>query len=566
MHRPIMNRLHACLFVALLMLPCMAMGQDADRVLTNATIWTGHDDPAFADAVALRGERILALGSYDALSDHIGEHTEVLDLNGAFVTPGFIDNHTHFNRAGALLLGINLLDVNDPDALTEAVAAARDRLPDGAWILDGDWGAYAQWADDPEPLMEPDRTLIDDVTPDTPVLLSRFDGEQYLANAVALDRADLSCNDAGVDCENDRPTGRLAPEAAATVRAIVPDKPMNQRLAEADVAMERLASHGVTTIHDITPPEQMRTFHTLHDRNALSVRVYARPTLDRWSHLAEAGITHGFGSDYLEIGGLKGFVDGIMGNATAQFYEPYEHTDEPGIWRDMMDHPDGMQGLIEGAAEAGHWPHVHAIGDMAIDTLLTMMETAHETVDASNQRWRVIHAQHLRDASVAERMATLDVIAEMQPIHAIDDMRWMEERIGSDRARYTYAFRTLHEAGVPLSFGSDWPGTNASWYSANPLKGMYAAVTRKTLDGAPEGGWVPEERIDIETALHAYTTGNAYAGGHESERGYVAPGYLADLVVLSDNILEIDPAQLPEVEVLHTFVGGTPVYTHEQTE
>ena len=561
-----MYRLYAFLLVALLVCPHVAAGQDADRVLTNATIWTGHDDPTYADAVALRGEHILAVGQHDDLSEHIGDQTKVLDLDGAFVIPGFIDNHTHFNRAGALLLGINLLDVNDPDLLTEAVADARDRLPDGAWIVDGDWGAYAQWADDPEPLMEPDRTLIDDETPDTPVLLSRFDGEQFLANAVALERADLSCNDTGVHCENGRLTGRLTPEAAEVVQDVIPEKPMEQRLAEAHTAMERLAAHGVTTIHDNTPPEQMRAFHTLRDRDTLTVRVYARPTLDRWNQLAEAGISHGFGDSYLEIGGLKGFVDGILGNATARFYEPYEHTDEPGIWRDMMDHPDGMQGLIEGAAEAGHWPQVHAIGDVAIDTLLTMMETAQATVDAGDQRWRVIHAQHLRDASVAERIADMDVIAEMQPIHAIDDMRWMEERIGSERARYTYAFRTLHDAGVRLSFGSDWPGTNASWYSANPLKGIYAAVTRQTLDASPEGGWVPEERIDIETALHAYTTGNAYAGGHENERGRIAPGYLADLVVLSDNILEIDPTTLPDVDVLHTFVGGRSVYTHESIE
>ncbi len=545
------------------LLPASVEAQTADRVLTDAVVWTGDDDNPQAEAIAIRGNHILAVGTAEEVAEHIGEQTDVMELNGAMVTPGFIDNHTHFNSAGALLLGINLLAVNDEETLADEVTAARDRLPDGAWITGGDWGAYAQWAEDPEPLMEPDRSAIDDLTPDTPVFLSRFDGEQFLANALALERAGLSCDDAGVDCEDGRMTGRLSPEAASQVRDVVPDKTMEQRLKEAHLAMDRLVSHGVTTIHDNTPPEQLRAFQKLRASGDLRTRIYARPTLDRWSALAETGISHGFGDDYLQIGGLKGFVDGILGNSTARFYEPYEHIDSRGIWRDMMGHPDGMQGLIEGASAAGHWPQIHAIGDQAIDTLLTMMESAREVAEASDQRWRVIHTQHLRGPEVADRMAEMDLIAEMQPIHAIDDMRWMEERIGEERARYTYAFRTLHEAGVMLSFGSDWPGTNASWYTSNPLEGIYAAVTRRTLEGYPEEGWIPEERIDVETALRAYTVNNAYAGGQEYNRGTIAPGYLADLAVLSENILEIDPMQLPHVEIRYTLLGGTIVYDHE---
>lgn len=537
-----------------------AHAQVANRVLTNAVVWTGDEGQPEGEAIALRGDRIVAVGSAESIGAHIGEQTAVMDLGGAFVMPGFIDNHTHFNRAGALLLGINLLDVNNEATLAAAIADARNRLPAKAWITGGDWGAYAQWADTPEAIMTPDRAAIDDLTADTPVFLSRFDGAQFLANAVALEKAGLSCGDAGVDCVDGRMTGRLTPEAAEAVQAVIPEKPMAQRLAEARVAMERLATYGVTTIHDITPPEQMRVFQHLRASDELTVRVYARPTLDRYAALAEAGVTHGFGDDYLQLGGLKGFVDGILGNSTAQFYEPYTHTGEHGIWREMMRHPEGMQGLLEGAAAAGHWPHIHAIGDLAIDTLLTMMETARAAVDAEDQRWRVIHVQHLRGPDVADRMASLDLIAEVQPLHAIDDLRWMEERIGPERARYTYAFRTLYDAGVMLSFGSDWPGTNASWYTANPLHGVYAAVTRQTLDGTPDGGWVPEERIDMETALRAYTVNNAYAAGQEDDRGRLMPGLLADFVVLSDNLLTIDPTALPEVEVLHTFVGGREVY------
>ena len=564
------------LFLLAFSLSFTAVAQDAasaDKILTNATIWTGDQDQPTAEAIAIRGNRILAVGSEADVAPHEASATETIDLDGRFVVPGFIDNHTHFNNAGALKLGINLLDVNDPESLVREVRAAQERLPEGAWITGGDWGAYAQWEHDededaPEQGVEfdPHRDLVDDFTQDTPVFLSRWDGERFLANQYVLDEANLSCDDPGVHCENGEMTGLLDREAAAQIREIIPERAMEQRIAEAHKAMASLAEQGVTTIHDNTPPEQMRVFHQLDKDGELTVRVYARPTLDKWSDLAAAGISHGFGNDWLEVGGLKGFVDGILGNSTAMFYEPYEHQDEEGIWRDMMDHPDGMQGLIEGAAEAGHWPQIHAIGDKAIDTLLTMYDRAQQNTDLAenpDQRWRVIHAQHLRGPETAQRMAELNLIAEMQPYHAIDDMRWVEERVGQERARYTYAFRTLQDAGVMLSFGSDWPGTNASWYPADPLQGIYAATVRKTLGGNPEGGWFPEERIDVESALKAYTVNNAYAAGQENNRGQLTAGYLADLVVLSEDITAIEPADILDVDVLRTMVNGEWVFEKE---
>ncbi len=338
-----------------------------------------------------------------------------------------------------------------------------------------------------------------------------------------------------------------------------PPKSFGQRLSEAQAALERLREHGVTGIHDITPPEQLEVFQHLLEAGDLTTRVYARPTLDKWEQLAALGIRHGFGNDMLRIGGLKGFVDGIMGNSSARFYEPYDHTGERGLWRDMMQPPEKMQEMLIRADAAGHWPQVHAIGDEAIDTLLDMYERMIEANGESDRRLRVIHAQVLRDAEVAERMARLGVIAEMQPFHAIDDMRWMEERIG-DRSRWAYAFRTLHDAGVTLSFGSDWPGTNASWYPADPMKGVYAAVTRMTLNGEPEGGWFPAERIDLETALRAYTANNARATGEEAVKGRLEPGMLADIVVLDEDPFDVPPARLKDLQVTYTILGGKIVY------
>ena len=537
----------------------------ADAVITGARIWTGDSTRPYADALAVRGEQILAVGTSAEMEAFAGPATLRERFDGAFIVPGFIDNHTHFERAGELLLGINLLAVASDTALMRAVRAARDRVPAGTWLVGGEWGAYESWdqgsagrsggaAADAAP-WSPVRALIDSITPSTAVLVNRWDRSQYLANHVALERAGASCEWEGVECVAGAMTGRLNAAAAQRVRRAMPPKSLEQRLAEARAAMADLASHGVTTIHDNTSAEQLAVYQELKRRGELTVRVYARPTLDKWDELRTAGIRHGFGDEWVRIGGLKGFVDGIMGNSTARFYEPQLHSGERGSWRTMMTDPPGMLPLLIGADSSGHWPQVHAIGDEAIDTLLTMFEEVMRVNGPRERRFRMIHTQVMRDAWVAERMARLGIIAEVQPFHAIDDMRWMEERIG-ERSRWAYAFRTLQDAGVTLSFGSDWPGTNASWYPAEPLLGIYAAVTRRTLDGEPEGGWFPEERVDVETALRAYTVNNAWAADEDDIKGSITPGKLADFVVLDRSPFDVAPAEIKDIRVVITVVGG----------
>ncbi len=541
--------------------------ETATLILTGARVWTGETARPWAEAVAVGGERILAVGSAEEVAAHRGAGTRVLELGGRFACPGFIDNHTHFDRAGALILGVNLLDVAGEEELARRVAAARDRLPAGAWIVGGDWGAYEAWGKGSTggaggaaaaPFL-PHRSMIDPVTPGNPVLLSKWDRSLYLANARALEAAGAGCGWEGVECEGGVPTGRLSPVAARRIEAAIPGKPLEQRLAEGRAALAQLAGFGVTGIHDITGPEQMAAFHELRRRGELTVRVYARPTLDRVEHLVALGIGPGFGDAWLKIGGLKGFVDGIMGNSTARFYEPYLTSGRRGSWRPMMEPAGNMERLLRIADGAGFWPQVHAIGDEAIDTLLDLYERVMTGAAPRERRFRVIHTQVLRGPEVASRMAKLGLVAEVQPYHAIDDMRWMEERIGP-RARWAYAFKTLEDAGVRLSFGSDWPGTNASWYPANPLLGIYAAVTRKTLEGQPAAGWFPEERVDLETALRAYTVNNAWAAGEEAEKGTLAPGKLADLVVLDRDPFQVPPDELKDLRVLLTVAGGRVVH------
>ncbi len=543
-------------------------GAEADLIVQGAPVWSaGYTGDS--DAIAIRGDRILAVGREEDMEAHRGATTEVLEVEeGGRIVPGFIDNHTHFDRAGELLLGINLLSVSDEDGLIEALEAAHERMPEAAWIIGGQWGAYEAWdhgdgdgeGETPEDAFDPDRSLVEEVTSERPVLLWNWDQSRWLANRAALDHAAFDCDTDGVECEEGEPTGRLSPEAGEALHERMPEKAFSQRLAEARKALERLRENGVTTIHDNTPAQQMQVFHALEREGELTTRVYARPTLDKWDGLSEAGMAHGFGNEYLKLGGLKGFVDGIMGNSTARFYESYDHIESRGEWRDMMDPPEDMQEMLIEADAAGHWPQVHAIGDEAIDTLLDKYEKLIEVNGPDeDRRLRVIHTQVLGDADVAKRMAEMDLIAEMQPFHAIDDMRWMEERIG-ERSRWAYAFNTLEEAGVMLSFGSDWPGTNASWYPSNPMKGVYAAVVRKTLDGSPEGGWYPEERVDLETAMEAYTANNAWAAGEEDRKGRLEPGMLADVVVLDRDPFEVDEMELKDIQPTHTIIGGRIVY------
>ena len=569
----------AGLLLAIPVAPLVA--QDADLIVRNARIWTGDSTRRFAQALAVRGERLLVVGTNAEADAQRSPRTRVIDATGRFITPGFIDDHTHFAQAGALLIGANLLDVSTAGPLAARVKEAVSRMGAGAWLTGGDWGAYE---DSPAnstgaapraagARFSPDRTIIDSVSGSTPILLNRWDRSAWLANGVALERARLDCARPvrGLECVGARATGRVSDSALALVRRAIAVKTFDQRLREARAAQQHLAELGVTTIHDNTPPTQLPVYTELERRGELTVRVFARPTLDKADEMTYVGISPGFGDDWIRIRALKGFVDGIQGNSTARFYEPQLHSGRRGEWRDStntaatdgpgsgMNPPGNMERLLFSLDSAGWWANVHAIGDHAIDTALTIMEKVMTTNGPKERRWRIIHSQVIRNADVAQRYKRLGVIAEVQPYHAIDDMRWMEERIGA-RAKWAYAFRTFHDAGVPLLFGSDWPGTNASWYTANPMTILYAAVTRQTLDGKPEGGWFPEQRLDLETSLRSYTINNAWAEGEEASKGSLAPGKLADFVIIDRDLFAIPAVQLKDAKVLMTVVGGRIVH------
>ncbi len=580
--------------------------QHADLVARNGKLWTVDDSNPSAEALAVLDGRFIYVGSDVGIDQHIGPDTEVIDLDGAFVTPGFYDNHVHFESTGQLLYGLNLLDVSDESGFVERIRAVDARYAPGTWITGGDWSAYETWAegdvaaagrqadrnDGYGNFFLPDRALIDGFTTDRPVLVRRFDRKVYLANSVALDRAGIRKgvpDPEGVIVERDRngePTGALFNPVATSVEstvlvrdnvrtlfdALIPQPSREQRIAETREAWKKMASVGVTSYCDITSaPVYVDIYRELRDAGEMTARVRVRPPLDRWDSMADLGIKVGFGDDWIRFGATKAWIDGIMGNSSARFYEAYTHNpDSRGIWRDIMfpferspSDPEEMQSNLERLAmkadASGIQLTVHAIGDEANGYLMDMLERIIAENGERDRRFRLVHAQVMTDRDI-ERAGSLGIVAEVQPFHTSDDMRWMEERIGRDRSRGAYAFRRLWDAGAVVSFGSDSPGTNASRYFLNPMLGLYAAVTRTTLLGQPEGGWFPKERLTIEEAIRAYTLNTAYAGYEEQTKGSLTVGKLADFVVLSDDLLTMDPRGLKDVEVTATFVGGEAVF------
>jgi predicted amidohydrolase YtcJ len=529
----------------------------ADLVLVNGKIWTVDDKRPEVEAVAVLGNRIAAVGSTEEVRKWIGASTKVVDLQGRRVTPGFNDSHVHFLDGGMGLASVQLRDARTPEEFRDRIRDFAVKSPKGRWILNGNWD-HENWT----PPALPTRRLIDAITPDNPVFINRLDGHMCLANSLALKLAGVTretpdppggtiVRDAGGE-----PTGVLKDAAMNYVNKVIPS-PSEDVMAEAiRAALAYAAENGVTSAQDMSAsPEVFGVYQKLLANGELTVRVYGLQPLSEWGRLARVGVRAWFGNDKLKIGGLKGFADGSLGSTTALFFEPY--LDAPktsGLPSDEMFPEGKMLNNIIGADKAGLQVAVHAIGDRANKTVLDMFAEVEKRNGARDRRLRIEHAQHLRPEEI-KRFGAERVIASMQPYHAIDDGRWAENRIGPNRAKGTYAFRSLLDAGATLAFGSDWFVA-----PMEPLMGIYAAVTRRTLDGKRPRGWVPEQKITIAEAVRAYTMGSAYASGDEKVKGSIEVGKLADLVVLSADIFKIDPVEIEKAKVMMTIFDGKMIY------
>jgi predicted amidohydrolase YtcJ len=529
----------------------------ADLVILNATVRTMETNHPLAQAVAVSGNRIAAVGATQEIRQLAGTRTRTIDAGGKLVLPGFNDAHVHFLNGGFELSGVNLRDAKSPQEFVERLGSFAAKTPKDRWITGGEWD-HERWPGAPLPAKE----LIDPVTPGTAVFVRRLDGHMALANSLALRLAGVTRESkdppGGLivrDPKTGEATGLLKDAAMSLVYKIIPPASFEEKLAAARAATEYAAGFGVTSVQDMSAGADVGGYQELLRRGQLKTRIYAMAPLPAWERLGNTGVRAAFGDAMLRIGGLKGFSDGSLGSSTALLFEPYVDSPETrGLPSDEMLPEGAMFNRVLDADRAGLQVMIHAIGDRANDDILTIFEQVTGTNSQRDRRFRIEHAQHLRPQDV-RRFGRAKVIASMQPYHCADDGRWAEKRIGYERCRTTYAFRSLLDAGGTLAFGSDWTVA-----PLDPIQGIAAAVTRRTLDGKHPDGWVPEQKISVEEAVRAFTWGSAYAEFQEQIKGTLSPGMLADLVMLDRDIFVIDPGEIEKARVVLTVIDGRIVH------
>jgi predicted amidohydrolase YtcJ len=544
----------------------LAVGQgQADLILVHGKIWTENPRQPEVEAVAIRGNRIAAIGNSDSILKLAGSTTRVIDLQGRRVVPGFNDAHVHFYMGGDGITSVQLREASSAEDFRNKIAEFARTRPKGEWILNGNWD-HERWT----PANLPTHQLIDEVTSDNPVFVNRSDGHMSLANALAMKLAEVNRDTKDVpggvivrDAEGN-PTGIFKDAAKSLIEHALSRPSLDHILSALEAAQKCASENGVTSVQDMgvftahgvdTMADVIRAYQTLEKRGELRVRVSTHLPLAEWKRWASAGIMADFGTEKLRVGALKSFADGSLGSTTAWFFDPYSDAlNTSGIASAELLKPDEMYQQMRDADIAGLQIAVHAIGDRANRAILDMFERLEREDGSSERRLRIEHAQHLSPADIP-RFGKLHVIASMQPYHAIDDGRWADKRIGPERAKTTYAFRSLLDAGAVLAFGSDWFVA-----PMNPLVGIYAAVTRRTLDGRHPGGWVPQQKISVAEAVHAYTVAPAYASLEERIKGSIEPGKLADLAVLSADIFHIDPVEIQNTKVDLTIFDGKPIF------
>ena len=542
----------------------MRESKEKALVLVNGKIWTENPRQAEAEAVAIEGNRIVAVGTSEEARKAAGAGAREIDLHGRRVVPGFNDAHVHFLQGGTGLSSVQLGTADTQEEFRKRIAAFAKTQKKGEWITGGDWD-HERWT----PAVLPAHQLIDDVTPDNPVFVERLDGHMSLANALAMKLAGVDKNTKDVpggvivrDADGN-PTGMFKDGAQSLIARVIPDWTPEQVRAGTLAAVKYAYENGVTSVQEMSntsgdDPEAagiFRVYEELANEGKLKVRIASSRPLGMWKVLADAGITAHFGSPILRLGSLKAFADGSIGSSTAWMYKPF--LDQPvnsGIASESLLHPEEMYANIKKADQAGLQIQIHAIGDKAINAILNFYERLEKEDGPRDRRLRIEHAQHIAQADLG-RFGKLKVIASMQPYHAIDDGRFVGKRLSPEVLKGSYAWKSVLDGGGVLAFGSDWPVA-----PMKPLLGIYAAATRRTLDDKNPNGWIPEQKITVKDAVHAYTLASAYAEGQENVKGSIEEGKLADLVVLSDDIFKIDPVKIRDTKVDVTVFDGEVVY------
>ena len=525
----------------------------ADLVVTNANIRTMDSKRSVVRAMAVIGRKIKAVGTDSEIRAWIGPKTRIIDAGGKTIIPGFNDAHVHFMETGQQLSAVDLRDAKTPSEFVKRIKDFAQKLPKGRWILGGKWD-HENWT----PNELPTAAMIDAATPDNPVFIDRLDGHMALGNSLAMTLAGVNKETKEVDGglivrgASGKPTGVFKDAAMAYINKVIPNPSWEERLESAQAATDHAASLGVTSVQDMSAGTDIGVYQELHRRGTLKTRIYGCSPLSDYKRWENTGIRYAFGDDMIRVGCLKGYADGSLGSTTAWFFDPY--LDDPKTVGLAGDEIPKTPDYVLAADKAGLQICIHAIGDRANDEILDIFERTVAANGPRDRRFRIEHSQHLRQEDIA-RFGRLKVVASMQPFHIIDDGRWAWKRLDAKRLKGTYAFRTILDSGGVLAFGSDSPVA-----PLNPLLGVYAAVTRRTLDDKNPNGWIPEQKISVDETVKAFTWGSAYAEFQDGWKGTLEIGKLADFVVLSDDIFTIDPVKIGAAKVLTTVVDGKVVY------
>ena len=526
--------------------------QKVTLAVINAKIWTANPLKPWAEAIAVSGNLISTVDSNKEIQKLHTKKTLVIDAKGQMLTPGFTDSHLHFIEGGLRLSSVQLRYARTPEDFITRIKLFAETIEPGTWITGGDWN-HELWGGE-LPCCE----WIDKVTPNNPVWINRLDGHMALANSIALKAANITKETPNIEggtiihSSNGEPTGIIKDNAMKLVDRIIPEPSEQMKDQSLEAAMQYVARQGVTSIHNMGTWDELKVFERAHNEGKLRTRISAAVPLETWKQLYNKINSEGNGDQWLRIGALKAFMDGSLGSHTAAFFQSY--ADVPNDTGLLLTQPEELNYLISCADKAGLQIITHAIGDRAINILLNIYERVASKNCRRDRRFRIEHAQHIISSDIP-RFHKLEIIASMQPYHLVDDGQWAEKVIGSDRLETTFALRSLLDAKTKVIFGSDWYVEPPI-----PLDGIYAAVTRHTIDGKNPDGWIPEQKISIEEALRCYTINPAYATFEEKLKGSLEPGKLADFVIINKDIINIPPEEIRNARVIMTVVDGEIVY------
>jgi predicted amidohydrolase YtcJ len=543
-----------------------AKGQSAQSeshtiVYLHGRIYTNDPAQPWADAMAIRDGKIRCVGKIDYVLLECGGNdpsAETIQLKGKFVMPGFNDAHVHLGSAGANMLSVRLNGATSIEEVQKRVTDAVAQHKEGEWIVGFGWD-HTLWPDK----KFPNKQELDAVAPKNPVFLTHISGHVAVANTLALQHGEIkqdSPNPPGGMIERDADgaaTGMLEEDSAMSlVSARIPDLKTDQRRRGIQMVFADAAKNGVTSAQDFSDWSDFLVYVQLKEEGKLTLRITEwLPFLEPMDQLLNMRAQGGTSDPWLRTGALKGFTDGALGSRTAAMLAPY--SDDPSTSGILTNDPEKLRAMAIERDKAGFQINFHAIGDRANRVALDVFEAVAKANAPRDRRDRIEHAQVLAPEDLP-RFAQLKVIASMQPSHETTDMRWAGSRIGSERAKGAYAWASLLKSGARLAFGTDYDVE-----PINPMRGLYACVTRELPDGGPAGGWEPQEKISLDDCIRAYTTGSAYAQFEEGKKGALKAGEYADFIVLSNDLTKIPPQQYTKTTVLLTVVGGRTVYAQD---